>query len=150
MLKVFPAYPVLDKLCLMLPCHHQNDFCIKMGSDESHFNDWSIVRDRVTRQCPQTTTFLKGMESRSGTEPRPFCLPTPAGSNRFTSVTVGSASLFNIVRVQHDAVGQEEISLLDSYSHSSGAVWKSRWPSGAPRPNEPYEFCGRTATLNRA
>ena len=19
-------------------CHHQNDFCIKMGSDESHFN----------------------------------------------------------------------------------------------------------------
>ena len=23
---------------LSLPCHHQNDFCIKMGSDESHFN----------------------------------------------------------------------------------------------------------------
>ena len=22
----------------MLRCHHQNDFCIKMGSDESHFN----------------------------------------------------------------------------------------------------------------
>ena len=21
-----------------LNCHHQNDFCIKMGSDESHFN----------------------------------------------------------------------------------------------------------------
>ena len=21
-----------------LHCHHQNDFCIKMGSDESHFN----------------------------------------------------------------------------------------------------------------
>ena len=43
MLKVFPAYPVLDKLCLMLPCHHQNDFCIKMGSDESHFNGSFIV-----------------------------------------------------------------------------------------------------------
>ena len=23
---------------LLLHCHHQNDFCIKMGSDQSHFN----------------------------------------------------------------------------------------------------------------
>ena len=23
---------------LLLHCHHQNDFCIKVGSDESHFN----------------------------------------------------------------------------------------------------------------
>ena len=23
---------------LSLHCHHQNDFCIKMGSDERHFN----------------------------------------------------------------------------------------------------------------
>ena len=52
-------------------CHHQNDFCIKVGRDESHFNDSSIkmgskgshfnalliVRDKVTRRCPQTTTF---------------------------------------------------------------------------------------------
>ena len=26
-------------------CHHQNDFCIKIGSDESHFNVLLIVRD---------------------------------------------------------------------------------------------------------
>ena len=39
-------------------CHHQNDSCIKMGSDtESHFNVSLIVRDKVTRQCPQTTTL---------------------------------------------------------------------------------------------
>ena len=31
--------------------------CIKMGSDESHFNVSLIVRDKVTRQCSQTTTF---------------------------------------------------------------------------------------------
>ena len=31
--------------------------CIKIGSDESHFNVSLIVRDKVTRQCPQTTTF---------------------------------------------------------------------------------------------
>ena len=32
--------------------------CIKMGSDESHFNVSLIVREKVTRQCPQTTTKL--------------------------------------------------------------------------------------------
>ena len=42
---------------LSLHCHHQNDFCIKVGSDESHFNVSLIVRDKVTSQCPQTTTF---------------------------------------------------------------------------------------------
>ena len=40
---------------LLLYCHHQIDSCIKMGSDESHFNVSLIVRDKVTRQCPQTT-----------------------------------------------------------------------------------------------
>ena len=34
---------------LSLNCHHQNDSCIKMGNDESHFNVSLIVRDKVTR-----------------------------------------------------------------------------------------------------
>ena len=38
-------------------CHHQNDSCIKMGSDESRFNVSLIVRGKVTRQCPQNTSF---------------------------------------------------------------------------------------------
>ena len=42
---------------LSLHCHHQNDSCIKMGSDESHFNVSLIVRDEDTRQCPETSTF---------------------------------------------------------------------------------------------
>ena len=33
-----------------------------------------IVMDKVSRQCPQTTTFLKRKDSRR-IEPRPFCLP---------------------------------------------------------------------------
>ena len=33
---------------LSLNCHHQNDSCIKLGSDESHFNVSLIVRDKVT------------------------------------------------------------------------------------------------------
>ena len=44
---------------ISLHCHHQNDSCIKTGSDESRFNVSFIVRDEVTRQCPQTTTFFK-------------------------------------------------------------------------------------------
>ena len=31
--------------------------------------------DKITEQCPQTTTFLKRKESRSGIEPRSFRLP---------------------------------------------------------------------------
>ena len=42
---------------LSLHCHHQNDSCIRMGSNESHFNVSLIVRDKVTRQCPLTATF---------------------------------------------------------------------------------------------
>ena len=60
---------------LSLHCHHRDDFCIKMGSDESHFNVSLTVKDKVTRQCPQTTTFLKRKESRSGFEPRSLFLP---------------------------------------------------------------------------
>ena len=54
---------------LSLHCHHQNDSCIKIGSDESQFNVPLIVRDKVTRQCPQTTTVEeKGEPKRIGTE----------------------------------------------------------------------------------
>ena len=54
---------------LSLHCHHQNDLCIKVGSDESHFNILLIVRDKVTSQCPQTTTFeATGEPKRSRSE----------------------------------------------------------------------------------
>ena len=48
--------------------------CINwMGSDESHFNVSLIVRDKVTRQCPQTTTFEEtGEPKRYRTEVLPF------------------------------------------------------------------------------
>ena len=56
-------------LYLSLHCHHQNDFCIKVGSDESNFNVSLIVRDKVTRQCPQTATYEeKGEPNRIRTE----------------------------------------------------------------------------------
>ena len=53
---------------LSLHCHHQHDSCIKMGSDESHINvSLIIVRDKVTRQCPQTFEE-KGDPKRARTE----------------------------------------------------------------------------------
>ena len=59
---------------LSLHCHHQNDSCIKMGSDESHFNV-SVVSDGHSHKTLSTqTTFLKRKESRSSIEPRSFGL----------------------------------------------------------------------------
>ena len=63
---------------LSIHCHHQNDSCIKMGSDESHFNVSLIVKNKVTRPCPQTTTFEeKGEPKRIRTEMSLFTSLTP-------------------------------------------------------------------------
>ena len=63
---------------LSLHCHHQNDLCMKVGSDESHFNVSLIVMDKVTRQCSQTTTFEeKGEPKRIRTEVPPLTSLTP-------------------------------------------------------------------------
>ena len=49
--------------------NHQNGSCIKTGSDESHFNVSLTVRDKVTRQCPQTTNIEeRGEMKRNRTE----------------------------------------------------------------------------------
>ena len=55
-----------------------------MGSDESQFNVSLIVRDKVTRPCPQTTAFEeKGEPKRYRTDPcqeHNHCLTSPSGS----------------------------------------------------------------------
>ena len=56
---------------LSLHCHHQNDTYIKMGTDKSLFNVSLILRNKVTRHCPHTTTFE---EKR---EPKPFRTEVP-------------------------------------------------------------------------
>ena len=59
----------MEIIYLSLHSHHQNDFCIKVGSNESHFNVSFIMKDEVIRQCPQTTTFEeKGQPKRIRTE----------------------------------------------------------------------------------
>ena len=39
---------------LSLHCHHQNDFCIKVGSDESHFNVSLIVMQGQSHKTVST------------------------------------------------------------------------------------------------
>ena len=80
-------------LYLSLHCHHQNDSCTKMGSDESHFKVSLIARDKATRQCPQTTTFLKRKESRSGIKPGSFCLPSAYQPNALPLGQTGSRTI---------------------------------------------------------
>ena len=47
--------------------------CIKMGSNESHSNVSLIMRDKVSRLCPQTTTFEeKGEPKQYRTEVLPL------------------------------------------------------------------------------
>ena len=59
---------------------HQNDSCIKIDSDENHFNV-SVGSDGQSHETAshttphQTTTVMKRKESRNGIEPRPFRLP---------------------------------------------------------------------------
>ena len=60
---------------LSLHCHHQYDFCIKMGSDESHFNVSVGGDGQGHRSVSTNTAFLKRKESRSSIEPRSFRLP---------------------------------------------------------------------------
>ena len=58
-------------MCLSLYYHHQNDFCIKMGSNESHFNVSSlIVKGQLTKSqdIVHKPQLLKRKDSRSGLE----------------------------------------------------------------------------------
>ena len=51
------------RLYVTLHCHHRNDSCMKMGSDESSFNVLLIARDKITKPRPQTTKWKRRAES---------------------------------------------------------------------------------------
>ena len=59
--------------------------------------------DKVTRQCPQTTTFLKKKESRSRYEPRSLCLPAerlPLGQTGSQTVQLTPRAYNRYLRLQ--------------------------------------------------
>ena len=79
-------------LYLSLHCHHQNDFCINMGSDESHFNV-SVGSDGQSHKTVSTNHNLfeeKGETKRYRTEVLPLTnlTPYPARPNRLTRVSI--------------------------------------------------------------
>ena len=43
---------------LSLHCHRQNDSCVKIGCDESHFTVSLVVMDKVTRQRNRPEALL--------------------------------------------------------------------------------------------
>ena len=53
--------------------------CIKMCSDDSHFNVSLIARDKVTRQCPQATTFKEKGEPKPNRLSQPLSLMFHSG-----------------------------------------------------------------------
>ena len=64
---------------LSLHCHHQNDSCIKMCSDESHFNG-SVGSDGKSHKTVSTNHNLfeeKGEPKRYRTEVLPLTSLTP-------------------------------------------------------------------------
>ena len=68
-----------DIIHLSLHCQHQNDFCIKMGSDESHFNV-SVESDGQIHKTVSTNHNLfeeKGEPKRYRTEVLPLTSLTP-------------------------------------------------------------------------
>ena len=69
----------MEIIYLSLRCYHQNDFCIKMGSDESRFNV-SVGSDGQSHRTVSTNHNLsekKGEPKRYRTEVLPFTILTP-------------------------------------------------------------------------
>ena len=48
-----------------LHCHHQNDLCIQMGSDEKRFNASLTMSGQSQKTGVQTSPFLNGKEKRT-------------------------------------------------------------------------------------
>ena len=93
---------------LSLHCYHQNDSCIKMGSDESHFNVSLIMRDKVTRQCPQTATFEeKGEPERIRTEVPQLTSLTPYRWAKAAPVSQKKVSHDHYLLRAHSAAGSD-------------------------------------------
>ena len=86
---------------LSLHCHHQNDFCIKMGSDDSRFNvSVGLASDGQSHKTVSTNHNLfeeKGEPKRCRTEVLPLISLTPYRWAKPTAVVA-----------DHDFVAEEK------------------------------------------
>ena len=65
-----------EYICLSLHCHHQNYSCVKVDSDESHFNVSVGSDGQSHKNSVHKPQLLKREESQSRFEPRSFRLPS--------------------------------------------------------------------------
>ena len=95
-----------------LHCHHQNDFCIKMGSDEGQSH----------KQCPQTTTFEgKGQPKRIRTKVPLFT----ARPNRLTTAAILCPAVYIFTSV-HDVSHRESSECVANLSNTSQTLSSSK------------------------
>ena len=121
---------------LSLHCHHQNDSCIKMGSDESHFNVSLTVRDKVTRQCPQATRE-KRAEADSNRSPSAYRWAKPAHTIRASCapVFIYSAPYGPCPYTRRLCIVRKGFVHMCTYI--CNAVYASLFPSSSPHPPLP-------------
>ena len=117
---------------LSLHCHHQNDFCIKMGSDESHFNV-SVGSDGQSQKTMSTNHNPfeeKGEPKRYRTEVLPLTSLTPyrwakpahtahTGSHR----VLGSSSFWSPWMLSKTDVKQD----LKKEKINNNTLYSSQW-----------------------
>ena len=113
-LTVHCLYRVRGITYLSLHCHHQGDSFIHMGSGESHFNVPLIVRDKVTRQCPQTTIFEENGE--------PKWYRTDRGPSAYqpTALPLGQT----VSHTQHGPIIHSMDLLLYTYRSTGESLWQ--------------------------
>ena len=65
---------------LSLHCHHQNDSCIKMGCDESHFNVSLICEGQNHKTVSTDHNFCKGRRAEADSNRGPSAYQPKARS----------------------------------------------------------------------
>ena len=82
---------------LSLQYHRQNDSCIKMGSDESHFNVSLTVRDTVTNQ---PTSLIAAYASSCATNATALTTTTASSTAIYSHTTTTTEAAVVVVEVR--------------------------------------------------
>ena len=116
--------------------HLKHQSCNKVYAIEYMSVEWSVKLNRRLKLSGQSLS--RDNLSRQGT--RDWAVDLRWGGSRSCVCVLFSWTCCWLWKL-HD---------LDVDGQSSGAAWKSKWPSWAFHPNEHYGFCGRKAALNHA
>ena len=122
-----------ETVYLSLHCHHQNDSCMKMGSDESHFNV-SVGSDGQSHRTVSTNHNLfeeKGEPKRYRTEVLPLTNPNALPLGQTGSLTLRQKTFPVLQTMACSKKQQGEI--LNTLSLSKGSPLSEVHVSGMPK-----------------